>query len=61
MDSRRLGLALVVALLFSAVITVFFYFRFTRQQALNRAKTKRIVAAAVDLAPGTPIPATALT
>ena len=55
MGARRLGFALVAALVISLGITSVFYVRITRTQAASRPKTKRIVAAAVALQPGTPI------
>src|SRR5258708_324458 len=61
MGTRRLGLALVAALVISLGITSVFYARITRTQASARPKTKRIIAAAVALQPGTPITAENLT
>src|SRR5256712_7217068 len=61
MGTRRLGFALVAALVISLGITSVFYARITRTQASARPKTKRIVAAAVALQPGTPITAENLT
>src|SRR5258706_104269 len=61
MDTRRLGLALFVALVISLGITSFFYFRFSKLQAANRPKTKKVVAAAVALQPGSAIPVESLT
>src|SRR5712672_1507597 len=61
MGSRRLGFALIAALVISLGITSIFYMRITRTQAASRPKTKRIVAAAVALQPGTPITAENLT
>src|SRR5437867_10468049 len=61
MGTRRLGFALVAALVISLGITSVFYARITRTQASARPKTKRIVAAAVALQPGTPISAENLT
>src|SRR6266436_2266059 len=61
MGTRRLGFALVAALVISLGITSVFYLRITRTQAASRPKTKRIVAAAVALQPGTPITAENLT
>src|SRR5258708_40246656 len=55
MGTRRLGLALLAALVISLGITSFFYVHLTRTQASARPKTKRVVAAAVALQPGTPI------
>ena len=61
MGTRRLGIALVAALVISLGITSVFYIRITRSQTANRPKTKRVVAAAVALQPGTPITAENLT
>src|SRR2546422_9991169 len=61
MGTRRLGFALVAALVISLGITSVFYVRITQAQAATRPKTKRIVAAAIDLQPGTPITAEHLT
>ena len=61
MGTRRLGFALIAALVISLGITSVFYVRITRTQAASRPKTKRIVAAAVALQPGTPITAENLT
>jgi pilus assembly protein CpaB len=57
MDTRRLGFALMVALVISIAITSVFYSRISRQQAANRPKTKKIISAAADLQPGTPLTA----
>jgi pilus assembly protein CpaB len=61
MGTRRLGFALIAALVISLGITSFFYTRVIRSQANARPKTKRIVAAAVALQPGAPITAESLT
>jgi pilus assembly protein CpaB len=61
MGTRRLGFALVAALVISLVMTSVFYARITRTQASASPKTKRIIAAAVALQPGTPITAENLT
>jgi len=61
MGTRRLGLALLAALVISLGITSFFYVHITRTQASARPKTKRVVAAAVALQPGAPITAENLT
>jgi pilus assembly protein CpaB len=61
MGTRRLGLALVAALIISAVITSIFYVKVTRQQAAARPQTKRVVAAAAALQPGVPLTAENLT
>src|SRR4051794_28577219 len=53
-------MALFAALVISVCITSFFYFRFSRQQVNSRPKTKRVVAAAIDLQPGTPVAAESL-
>src|SRR5258706_13422211 len=55
MGTRRLGFALIAALVISLGITSVFYVRITRTQAASRPKTKRVVAAAGPLQPGTPI------
>ena len=60
MDTRRLGLAVAVALVLSLGVTGFFYVRFVRQQAANRAKAEKVIAAAADLPPGVPVAATSL-
>jgi pilus assembly protein CpaB len=59
-DTRRLGFAIAVALVLSLCITGFFYVRFTRQQAANRARTVKVVAAAAEIQPGVPVPAASL-
>src|SRR2546426_10663171 len=61
MGTRRLGFALVAALIISLGISSVFYARIARTQASARPKTKRIIAAAVALQPGTPITAENLT
>src|SRR5260370_37324501 len=61
MGTRRLGLALLAALVISLGITSVFYIRITRTQASSRPKTKRVVAAGVALQPSTPITAENLT
>lgn len=61
MGARRLGFALVAALIISIVITSFFYLRVTRQQAVARPQTKLVVAAKSALQPGTPLTADNLT
>ncbi|HET7107412.1 MAG TPA: Flp pilus assembly protein CpaB [Candidatus Acidoferrum sp.] len=61
MGTRRLGFALVAALVISLGITSVFYVRISRTQASTRTKTKRIIAASVALQPGTPITAENLT
>ena len=61
MGTRRLGIALIAALVISLGITSIFYVRITRTQAASRPKTRRIVAAAIALQPGTPITAENLT
>src|ERR1700746_2564246 len=55
MGTRRLGLALVIALIISVTITYFFYVRISRQQSQTRSQTKRVVAASTALQPGTPL------
>ena len=61
MGVRRLGIALLAALVISAVITAFFYYKFTRQQAASSPQTRRVIAASASLAPGTPLTAANLT
>ena len=53
MGTRRLGLALVAALVISTVISYFLYMVITRQQAAAKPQTRHIVAAATSLQPGT--------
>jgi len=55
MGARRLGLALLAALVISLGITYVFYVRVMKTQASSRPKMKSVVAAAVALQPGTPI------
>lgn len=57
MGTRRIGLALLAAVVISLGVTSVFYLRITRQEASNRAKNKRVIAAATALQPGTPITA----
>jgi len=59
-DARRLGLALAVAVVLSLGVTGLFYVRFSRQQAANRPKTVKVIAAATDIQPGVPVAATSL-
>jgi len=61
MGARRLGLALLAALVISLGITYVFYVRVMKTQASSRPKMKSVVAAAVPLQPGTPITAENLT
>src|SRR5258708_35007570 len=61
MGPRRLGIALIAALVISLGITSVFYVRIARTQASSRPKTRRIIAAAVALQPGAPIAAENLT
>jgi pilus assembly protein CpaB len=61
MGTRRLGFALVAALVISLGVTSVFYARITRTQSSARPKTKRIIAAAAALQPGTPVTAENLT
>lgn len=61
MGTRRLGLALVAALVISLGMTYVFYLRIARTQAATRPKTKQVVAAAIALQPGSPITAENLT
>jgi pilus assembly protein CpaB len=55
MGTRRLGLALAAALVISIGVTSIFYLRITRAQANSRPKTRRVVAAAIALQPGSPV------
>lgn len=57
MGTRRLGLALVIALIVSVTITYFFYVHMSKQQSGARPQTKRVVAASTALQPGTPLTA----
>jgi pilus assembly protein CpaB len=59
MGPRRLGFALLAALVISIAITTVFYLRVTRQG--SRPKTRPVVAAAEPLQPGTPVAAENLT
>ena len=61
MGARRLGLALVAALVISLGVTSVFYVRITRAQASAKPQIRRVVAAKVALQPGTPVPAENLT
>jgi pilus assembly protein CpaB len=61
MGTRRLGFALLAAVAISLVMTSVFYLRIARTQAGSRPKTKRILAAAIALQPGSPITAENLT
>ena len=61
MKTRRLGLALVIALALSVVLTSLFYARVRRQQRASRPKVAQIVAAATGLQPGTMLSAQDLT
>jgi len=55
MGTRRLGLALIAALVISIAITSIFYVRVTRAQSYGRPLTKRVIAAAVAVQPGVPL------
>jgi len=61
MGTRRLGLALIAALVISIAITSIFYVRVTRAQSSGRPLTKRVIAAAVAVQPGVPLTAENLT
>jgi pilus assembly protein CpaB len=61
MGTRRLGVALAAALVISVIITSFFYIRISHAQAGASPKTKRVMAAAVQLQPGSPVTADKLT
>ncbi len=58
MGPRRLGFALLAALVISIAITTVFYLRVTRQ---GGPKTRHVIAAAAPLLPGTPVAAENLT
>lgn len=57
MGTRRFGIALVAALIISLVVTSGFYVRISHQQGSGQPQTKRVVAAASSLQPGTPLTA----
>lgn len=59
MGPRRLGFALLAALVISIAITSVFYLRISHQG--SRPKTRLIVAAGAALQPGAPVPADSLT
>ena len=59
MGPRRLGFALLAALVISIAITTVFYLRVTRQG--GHPKTRPIIAAAEPLQPGSPVPPENLT
>jgi pilus assembly protein CpaB len=59
-DTRRLAIAVAVALVLSLCATGLFWTRFNRLQAANRAKTVKIIAAAKDIQPGVPVTAASL-
>src|SRR5438270_13948603 len=61
MGTRRLGFALVAALVISIAITSIFYVRVTRAQSSAAPSTRRVVAAAVAVQPGVPLTAENLT
>jgi pilus assembly protein CpaB len=61
MGTRRLGFALVAALVISIALTSIFYVRITHAQGSTRPATRRVVAAAVALQPGVPLTAENLT
>ena len=61
MGARRLGLALLAALVISLGVTYVFYVRVMKTQASSRPKMKSVVAAGVALQPGAPITAENLT
>lgn len=61
MGTRRLGFALVAALVISIAITSVFYVRVTRQQTGAHPLTRRVVAASTTLQTGTPLTADNLT
>ena len=61
MGTRRLGFALVAALIISIGITTVFYLNITRHQASARPQTKLVIAAVSGLQPGTALTADNLT
>jgi pilus assembly protein CpaB len=61
MTIRRLGLALVAALVISVAITYIFYVRIAKNQSANKPVTRHVIAASSSLQPGTPIAAENLT
>lgn len=61
MDTRRLVVALGLALVISVLVTSIFYARISRQQSAARSKTKQVVAAAADIQPGVAVTAEQLT
>jgi pilus assembly protein CpaB len=61
MTFRRLGLALVAALMISVAITYVFYIRIAKNQSANKQPTRHVIAAVGALQPGTPIAAENLT
>jgi pilus assembly protein CpaB len=61
MGTRRLGFALVAALIISVAITSVFYLNITRRQGSARPQTKMVIAAASGLQPGTTLTADNLT
>ena len=61
MGTRRLGFALAAALIISIAVTSLFYGRIARSQSSAQVRTKRIVAAAVEIQPGVPLTAENLT
>lgn len=61
MGTRRLGIALLAALVISIAVSSFFYFNLTRKQAGAKPQTRRVVAAAGALQPGVPLTAENLT
>ncbi len=61
MGTRRLGFALVAALVISIAITSIFYVRVTRAQSSAAPATRHVIAAAVAVQPGVPLTAENLT
>jgi pilus assembly protein CpaB len=61
MGTRRLGIALVAALIISIAITSIFYLRITHSQSSSMPSTRRVIAAAVAVQPGVPLTAENLT
>lgn len=61
MGTRRLGLALIAAVLISLAVTSFFYVKVMHRQGGNRVPTRSVIAAAGALQPGLPLTAENLT
>lgn len=61
MGTRRLGFALIAAVLISLAVTSFFYVKVMHRQGESRVPTRRVIAAAGALQPGLPLTAENLT